>query len=172
MVDQGADEGLGAVHPVPPLVADRVAAGSKMVPGIEDALRVEGRLDPAHEVQLDRVLELGQVRPLLGADAVLAGDGAAQRTTPAAMMSCRSRWRTSGSGCQTERWTLPSPACPQPTTSDEVAAASSPTASRKAGIEARGTTTSTMSSAPLAFAAQKARSRAAISWAPAWSGRT
>src|ERR1700751_1049070 len=46
--------------------------------GIEDARRVEALLDAAHEVDLDRVLELQEVRGLGAAEAVFAGDRAAQ----------------------------------------------------------------------------------------------
>ncbi len=46
--------------------------------GVEDAARVERRLDAAHQRELRRVLELGDVRLLLGADAVLARDRAAE----------------------------------------------------------------------------------------------
>ncbi len=47
--------------------------------GVEDAAGVERGLDAAHELQLGRILEDGQVRPLELADPVLTGDGAAQR---------------------------------------------------------------------------------------------
>src|SRR4051794_6928285 len=47
--------------------------------GVQDAGRVEGRLDPSHELELGRVLDDGQVRLLLRADAVLAGHRPAQR---------------------------------------------------------------------------------------------
>ena len=51
-------------------------------------------------------------------------------------------------------------------------AASSATSAMKAGIDARGTTMSTMSSAPSALATQNAFSRASISWVAAAGGRT
>ena len=52
------------------------------------------------------------------------------------------------------------------------ASASSATAARYSGIGARGTTMSTMSSAPAAFATQNAFSRASMSCAPAPGGST
>src|SRR5688572_15555775 len=49
--------------------------------GVEDPGWVEGRLDAAHEVELGGVLDGGQVLLLLGADAVLARDRAAEGRT-------------------------------------------------------------------------------------------
>ena len=63
----------------PPPAGRTVTPASKMVLGVEDAVGVEGDFDAAHEVQLGRILEGGEVRPLELADPVLAGDGTAQR---------------------------------------------------------------------------------------------
>ena len=79
-----------------------------------------------------------------------------------------SRPRTSASAWNTDRCTLPSPAWPQPTIQRPVVAGRArPTAAMYAGIAARGTTMSMMSSAPLALATQNAFSRASISAAAA-----
>ena len=69
-------------------------------------------------------------------------------------------------------WTLPSPAWPHPAIHEPCSAAISPTRAMNAGIAARGTTTSMMSSAPLALATQNAFSRASISPAAAPGGST
>ena len=53
-------------------------AGASTCARVEDARGVERRLDPAHQLELDRVLELGERRQLGRADPVLAGDGTAQ----------------------------------------------------------------------------------------------
>ena len=91
---------------------------------------------------------------------------------PAAKMSRMRSCRTAASFWNTDRCTLPSPACPQPTTSEPCVFASSPTAAMYCGIDARGTTMSRMSSAPAAFAVQNAFSRASINLAPAADGST
>jgi len=49
-VDQGADQGVRAVHGSSPRV--------EIVPGFRDPGRVERRLDPPHQGDLRRVLEL------------------------------------------------------------------------------------------------------------------
>jgi hypothetical protein len=91
---------------------------------------------------------------------------------PASNSARSSRLRTSPSGWKIAMWTLPSPACPHPATSAWCSAASSPTRAMKAGMAARGTTTSMMSSAPLALPTQNAFSRASISPAAAGPGST
>ena len=68
--------------------------------------------------------------------------------------------------------TLPSPAWPQPAIHASYSVARAGTASMKAGIWARGTTMSMMSSAPLALAIQNAFSRASISPAADAAGST
>ena len=61
------------------LGGDRVGGlGGEDRPRVEDAAGVEGRLDPAHELELHRVLEIGVGGQLRRADPVLARDGAAE----------------------------------------------------------------------------------------------
>ncbi|COY43196.1 Uncharacterised protein [Mycobacterium tuberculosis] len=78
-------------------------------------------------------------------------------------MSVMSFFFFSGSLHAMAMCTLPSPACPQPTAAPSAAAARPRAVLRNFGIDARGTTVSMMSSAPSAFAAQNAFSRASIS---------
>ena len=66
---------------------------------------------------------------------------------------------------------MPSPAWPQPAIHDWFAVASSLTFAMNSGIDARGTTTSKMSSASLAFATQNAFSRASMSCARGGRGQ-
>src|SRR3546814_17634883 len=62
--------------------------------GVEDAGRVERRLDAAHELELGGVLHRGQVRLLGGADAVLARHrrSAERRGGKECVSTCRYRW--------------------------------------------------------------------------------
>jgi glycolate oxidase len=66
-----------------PVVAPAGSAGRSIEdhPGVEDAGGVEAGLDAAHEVELRRILDLGEVGLLLGADPVLAADGSAEVRT-------------------------------------------------------------------------------------------
>ena len=66
-VGQRADEGLGAVH------------ASNSTPGLRMPFGSNAVLDPAHQLDLHRVLEFEEVLLLGTPDAVLAGDRAAQR---------------------------------------------------------------------------------------------
>ncbi len=140
--------------------------------GVEDARGVEGGFDPAHERELHRVLELEEVRALGGTDAVLARDRAAHRTA---------------GGDDPVQEPVPDLCVGLPHRQVHVAVRGVPAADDQRGAfggggadlveegrggDARGTTTSTISSAPVAFADQKARSRARIISVPAWVGRT
>ena len=60
VVDEGADEGLGSVHGRAP---SGRGDGPRTFPGLRMPCGVEGVLDPAHQVELDRILEVGERRP-------------------------------------------------------------------------------------------------------------
>ena len=105
-VDERADEGLGAVH--------ATTSGSQIAPGVQDPGGVERRLDAAHELQLGRVLELRRGTGFFSVPMPCSPEMAPPRAMPAANSSCITRSRTSGSPWNTDRWTLPSPAWPQP----------------------------------------------------------
>ena len=70
-VDQRREEGTGTVHEVAP-----VPARAEHPVGAEDAERVEDLLDRPHQLEGGGVRHLQEVRHLLGAEAVLARDGA------------------------------------------------------------------------------------------------
>ena len=64
---------------VPRSVDVGVGSGAEERARVEDAVRVERGLDPAHQCELGRILELEEVALLGPADAVLARDRAAER---------------------------------------------------------------------------------------------
>jgi hypothetical protein len=71
------------------------------------------------------VLELRKYFFFSVADPVLAGDGAPQIHARPEDVARRTRCGRPGSGWKTDRWTLPSPTCPHPVTSEPVTVATS-----------------------------------------------
>ena len=130
--------------------------------GIEDARRVKALFDATHELDLDGVFELEEVRGF-GAARPCSPEIAPPNSIASAKMSVISCLLFSGSLQKMARCTLPSPACPQPTATAPAVAARSRAAEINFGIAPRGTTVSMISSAPIAFIVQNAFSRASIS---------
>ena len=90
-------------------------------------------------------------------------DTAPPSAIPAANTPCSVAASCSGSGWNTARCTFPSPAWPQPSTREPWASPTARARPRNAAIAERGTTRSTISSAPAALTAQNAFSRASTS---------
>ncbi len=84
--------------------------GSKMVPGLRMPCGSKAALIRRMRSSLTGSSSSASAADFSRPDPVLAGDRPAQAEARQPMMSCRSRWRTTGSGWKTERWTLPSPA--------------------------------------------------------------
>ena len=161
--DQRADERLGAVHVCPP--------SSKMVPGLRMPCGSNAALIRRISSSFVGIFELGDVRLLLGADAVLAGDRAAERHARGEDVVDQS---FRADGVLLEHREVDVAVAGVAATHDHAPCASprSATAAMNSGIDARGTTMSRMSSAPAAFAIQNAFSRASINLAPAVDGST
>ena len=135
--------------------------------GVEDAVRVERGLDPAHQVDLDRVLELEEV--LAASPCRCRARPRSRRRAPCPPRTARAArfdalvgvglGTPRGARCRRRRGRSRRRTCRSPRRCRRRAAMYS-------AIDARGTTTSMMSSAPAAFATQNAFSRASISCWP------
>ena len=123
VVDERAQQGLGAVHGHAVTVPSDRARSPRSSAGVEDAVRVERGLDAAHQRELGRVLELEEVR------AAWPGRCRARRRSRRRAPCRRRTGRAAparaprGRAWNTERCTLPSPAWPQPAIQEPVAAA-------------------------------------------------
>ena len=93
----------------------RLSAGQDLS-GVHDPVRVEDSLDAPHQRQEIAVLgleavDLPEADPVLAGAGAAAGEGVRRRAARSARPTLRTSSASSGSTIS-ERWTLPSPACP------------------------------------------------------------